>query len=406
MTTAEVVIVGGGVEGTAAAWALAARGVRDVVLCERGGIGSGMSGLSSGIVRCHYGVRSLAAMAWRGVQVFAHDEELLGATTGYRRTGYVVGVTEGDVEALRANVALQQSVGVDVSLVGASDVQALWPSARLDDFAAFAYEPYGGYGDGHQTANAFAVAARRCGAAVEQGTTVTELLTAPGSGGSGGSRVTGVRLADGSTIAAPTVVVAAGWWSAALLRPVLGPWGVDLPIRVQREEVLMFAAGPERGPVPVFSDLSSLQYLRPEGAQGLLWGNSDMSRAEWLDAVDGFSNAVGWRCVDDAVERFSARFPGLDDVRLTHSYAGCYDVTPDYNPVISRTPVDGLVVAAGFSGHGYKIAPAVGELVADLVLDGASRDPNVRPADFRLARFAEGDLLRSENPYAGAGSMR
>jgi len=397
----EVVVVGGGVEGTATAWALTRRGVRDVVLCERAGIGSGMSGLSSGIVRCHYGVRSLAAMAWRGVQVFAHDEELLGAPTGYRRTGYVVGVTAGDVAALAANVALQRSVGVDVELVTADDVHALWPAARLDDFAAFAHEPWGGYGDGHQTANALAASARQGGADVRQGTAVVSLLTA-----AGGGRVTGVELADGTRLTAGTVVVAAGWWSRALVAPVLGPLGVDLPIRVQREEVLMFAAGPARGPVPVFSDLSSLQYVRAEGAEGLLWGNSDMGRAQWLDGVDGFSNAVARETVEDAVERFSARFPGLDDVRLSHSYAGCYDVTPDYNPVISRTPVDGLVVAAGFSGHGYKIAPAVGELMADLLLDGASRDPHVRVDDFRLGRFADGDLLRSENPYAGAGSMR
>ena len=397
----EVVVVGGGVEGTATAWALTRRGVRDVVLCERAGIGSGMSGLSSGIVRCHYGVRSLAAMAWRGVQVFAHDEELLGAPTGYRRTGYVVGVTAGDVAALAANVALQRSVGVDVELVTADDVHALWPAARLDDFAAFAHEPWGGYGDGHQTANALAASARQGGADVRQGTAVVSLLTA-----AGGGRVTGVELADGTRLTAGTVVVAAGWWSRALVAPVLGPLGVDLPIRVQREEVLMFAAGPGRGPVPVFSDLSSLQYVRAEGAEGLLWGNSDMGRAQWLDGVDGFSNAVARETVEDAVERFSARFPGLDDVRLSHSYAGCYDVTPDYNPVISRTPVDGLVVAAGFSGHGYKIAPAVGELMADLLLDGASRDPHVRVDDFRLGRFADGDLLRSENPYAGAGSMR
>ena len=397
----EVVVVGGGVEGTATAWALTRRGVRDVVLCERAGIGSGMSGLSSGIVRCHYGVRSLAAMAWRGVQVFAHDEELLGAPTGYRRTGYVVGVTAGDVAALAANVALQRSVGVDVELVTADDVHALWPAARLDDFAAFAHEPWGGYGDGHQTANALAASARQGGADVRQGTAVVSLLTA-----AGGGRVTGVELADGTRLTAGTVVVAAGWWSRALVAPVLGPLGVDLPIRVQREEVLMFAAGPARGPVPVFSDLSSLQYVRAEGAEGLLWGNSDMGRAQWLDGVDGFSNAVARETVEDAVERFSARFPGLDDVRLSHSYAGCYDVTPDYNPVISRTPVDGLVVAAGFSGHGYKIAPAVGELMADLLLDGASRDPHVRVDDVRLGRFADGDLLRSENPYAGAGSMR
>jgi sarcosine oxidase, subunit beta len=100
------------------------------------------------------------------------------------------------------------------------------------------------------------------------------------------------------------------------------------------------------------------------------------------------------------------RFPGLENASVASTYAGCYDVTPDFNPVISQTPVDGLVVAAGFSGHGFKISPSVGRLVADLVIDGASYDPHVPASDFRLSRFAEGAFLRSPHPYIGAGEMR
>ena len=74
--------------------------------------------------------------------------------------------------------------------------------------------------------------------------------------------------------------------------------------------------------------------------------------------------------------------------------------------MISRTGLDGLIVVAGFSGHGFKIAPAVGRLVADLVVDGRSADPRIPESDFRLSRFAEGELLRSPYPYVGAGQMR
>ena len=100
------------------------------------------------------------------------------------------------------------------------------------------------------------------------------------------------------------------------------------------------------------------------------------------------------------------RLPGLADPAIAASYAGCYDVTPDFNPVISAASLDGLVVAAGFSGHGFKISPAVGRLVADLVVDGTSSDADIPARDFRLSRFAEGDLLRSPHPYVGAGQMR
>jgi sarcosine oxidase, subunit beta len=107
-----------------------------------------------------------------------------------------------------------------------------------------------------------------------------------------------------------------------------------------------------------------------------------------------------------AAEKISHRFPGLEDASVASTYAGCYDVTPDFNPVISETPVESLVVAAGFSGHGFKISSAVGQLVADLVVDGKSSDADIPKSDFSLSRFAEGALLTSPFPYAGAGEMR
>jgi sarcosine oxidase subunit beta len=107
-----------------------------------------------------------------------------------------------------------------------------------------------------------------------------------------------------------------------------------------------------------------------------------------------------------AVPKFDHRFPGLDGAGLSSSYAGCYDVTPDYNPIISATPVGGLWLCTGFSGHGYKISPSVGELMADLLVRGASRHADVDHRDFRWERFGEEDPLISEHPYAGAGQMR
>src|SRR5690606_7480086 len=119
-----------------------------------------------------------------------------------------------------------------------------------------------------------------------------------------------------------------------------------------------------------------------------------------------YPNRASEAFVERTVNKVGRRFPGLGDASIAGSYAGCYDVTPDFNPAISRTPIAGLVVAAGFSGHGFKISPAVGRLVADLVVDGTSSDPAVPESDFRLSRFAEGALLRSPYPYVGAGEMR
>ena len=210
-----------------------------------------------------------------------------------------------------------------------------------------------------------------------------------------------MRLSDSTEISAGTVVVATGVWT----RPFLAPYGIDIPIEVVREQIVTIAPGLDIGKVPVFSDLVSLQYVRPEVGGEILFGNSDLSDAQTADP-DGYLNRATEQFVDVTVDKVGTRFPGLPDASISSSYAGCYDVTPDWNPVISRTGIDGLIVAAGFSGHGFKISPAVGRLIADLVIDGRSADPRIPETDFRLSRFGEQDLLKSPYPYVGAGEMR
>jgi sarcosine oxidase subunit beta len=392
--TAEVVIIGGGVSGLSTARALVELGLNDVVVLERATVGSGGSGKSSGIVRCHYGIRSLAAMAWHALPVLAAAEEILGADSGYRNTGYMVGVGSQNLGALRANVAMHQSLGIDVDLIGHDEARELWPLADLNDFAEFAYEPRGGYGDGHQTAQAFSAAARSGGARLRQQCAVERVELEGGA-------VCGVRLADGSRISAPNVVLAAGVWSVPLAAGI----GLDLPIRAQRAQILLVDPGRPIGMLPVFSDLVSLQYVRMEGTSSILIGDSDHSDPEWSDP-DHYRERVNDEELAYSIPKFEHRFPGLGDASLSSSYAGCYDVTPDYNPIISASPVQGAWLCAGFSGHGYKISPSTGELMADLIVSGQSRHADIDHLDFRWDRFADDDLLVSPNPYVGAGQMR
>ena len=393
---ASVIVVGGGIEGLSTAYALTEAGVSDVLVLERSTLASGGTGKSSGIVRCHYGVPSLAAMAWKGLQLFERASDILESDIGFEQIGYVVGVGEGNLAPLEANVAMHQSLGIDSRLISASEVAALWPYAELSDLVGFAYEARGGYGDGTRTALAFGAAARRGGARIRQGSPAAALRSKSG-------RVTGVELVGGEFLAADAVIVAAGVWSRGLLTPL----GIDLPMKAQREAVLLIEGETEHSirDLPVFSDLADLQYVRPERSGQLLVGNSDHSHPEWADP-DDYSNRASGEFLEVALPKIAHRFPGLGDARLASSYAGCYDVTPDYNPVMSSTAFTGLFVAAGFSGHGFKISPAVGELMADLVVHGDSNDPLVPASDFALSRFAEGRLLASAHTYAGAGQMR
>src|SRR4051812_42543779 len=159
-----------------------------------------MTGKSSGIVRCHYGVSSLAAMAAVGLEVFEKADEMFGTDIGFRQTGYVVGVGEPNADSMRKSLAAQRAVGVQTEEIDRSDVAEMWPFADLSPFAAFGWEPRGGYGDAYLTAQAFAASARAAGVRIRQGAEVTGLLV-------DGDAVTGIRLVDGDTVSAGTVVV-------------------------------------------------------------------------------------------------------------------------------------------------------------------------------------------------------
>ncbi len=394
-TTTRFLIVGGGLEGLAIAWSLADQGATDVLVVERDTLCSGMTGKSSGVVRCHYGNPSLAAMSWYGVDIFTRATELFGDDMAFQQCGYVVGVGENNIEPLAANVAMMQGLGIEVDYIGHDKMAELWPGMHLDDFAAFAYEPLGGRGEAYMAGMAFAAAARKLGVKIRQSTPVTTLLQ------NDAGRVIGAQLANGDTIHADSVIVAAGPWTPALTEGV----GVPVDVRAQRAQLVLVDQGEPTPVVPVLSDLAGLSYICREPNGELLIGNSDHSAPQYIDP-DDYVNRADESTIDKIIMKAGHRLPDMPDPRITSSYVGAYDVTPDYNPIIGPAPVDGLFLATGFSGHGFKISPAVGKLVADLLLTGTTTLKNVDPHDFRYSRFAENDLLLSLHPYEGAGEMR
>jgi sarcosine oxidase subunit beta len=393
MTGSRTIVIGGGLIGLSIARALTERGVSEVLVLERHSLASGGTGKSSGIVRAHYGVPSIAAMAWRSQPRF----EELGEAVGFRQVGYSVIVGEENVEPLKANTAMQQGLGIDVDVIDTTRLADLWPMMNVEDVALASYEPRGGFADATQLALHFGQVARDNGAKVRQHTPIARILTA-------GDKVTGVELDSGEVIEADQVIVAAGWWSAKLLADL----GIEFPIEAYRSELMIVDAGVPLPNLPVVSDLVSLQYCRLEGSGQFLVGNSDHADfgKSFVDP-DHYSNIAAEASVEKYAEKLMHRFPGFPDPSVTHTYAGVYDVPPDWNPVIAPVGgINGLILCAGFAGHGFKISPAVGDLVADLVLEGDSTDPDIPASDFRLERFAEGKPLNSLHPYVGAGEMR
>ena len=408
-TAADVIVIGAGVIGCSVAWHLAELGAKNVLVLERGQIGQGTSAMSSGILRTHYSVPQnveLAQRSWRFFERFAEqlgDEE---ASAGLVKCGYLIAAPDGPkCEALRQALAAQAARGIEVHSLDARQARERLPIARFDDAALIGYEPEAGFADATLTATAFARAARRRGVRFLQGVAAAGLLFDPsrdprhGSGrGSGrtSGRIRGVLTAQGR-FEADAVVSAQNIWAGELVA-----WtGITVPLVAERHRVLALA-GPAAytQQMPVFKDLASpgMLYGRSYGRTQMLV--SEGTAGEVLAAPDTTQGDVSMDHVADIGAQVAARFPGWDEAGLASSWTGVYDVTPDWNPVLGPVPgLPGLIVAFGFSGHGFKLSPAVGRVLAQAAL-GLPTDVSLAP--YALERFARGQPLRGRY---GAGAV-
>src|SRR5215813_12085790 len=355
--TAGVVIIGGGVTGASTAFHLTQRGVRDVVVIDKGSLASGGTGKSSACVRQHYSTAETCRMIRYSLDFFQHFAERAdGASCGFRHTGYLLGVDDKMRKPMEASVSLQRSVGIDTRLVSPEEMREIEPRLRADDLVAGCYEPASGYCNPVETAQGFARAARAAGARIVEDSPVVGILL-------DGERVRGVRTRTGD-ILAPVVVNAAGLWSAR----VAAMAGVELPIHVCRHKISIVSwPETERRPHPMVYDFVTNIYTRPELGEHILVGGLDADESRDAVDPDAYKEGVSLDESTDALARVSHRFPILADGHIARGYAGCFDVTPDWHPILDRVGPEGYHVAAGFSGHGFKLSPAVGHMVATLV---------------------------------------
>jgi glycine/D-amino acid oxidase-like deaminating enzyme len=383
--TADVLIVGAGVIGAATAFHLARLGVSDVTVLDRGTVGSGMSSRSSALIRMHYTFSPEVELAVRSDAMFDAWPDLTGRPAFVRRTGFVRIVRQGEEDALRANVAMQRKLGARAEVIDAAELSSLAPGLRTDDIACAAWEPHGGYGDGALAAGDLLAAARTLGARYRPHAPVLALLR-------DGDRLTGVQTASGAETAG-LVVLAAGVWTP----PLLGSAGLSLPISAEFHRVAVLAHPPGRGTPVACIDSTTQTYFRPEGAGGMTLVGG-FTGEPWRDP-DAAPAAAGPGELAPLVGMAARRVPALADAGIARGTTGVYDMTPDARPLLGELPgVTGLMVAAGFSGMGFKISPAVGEALAELIARGAPSHVDLRP--FRPGRFAEGQPVRPANPYS------
>jgi glycine/D-amino acid oxidase-like deaminating enzyme len=381
---ANIVVIGAGVVGCSLAFHLARAGAR-VRVFDKGGICAGMSARSGALVRMHYTFAPEAELAWKSLHYFRNWSDLVGGRCGFVETGFAVVVGERNAARLRTNVAMLQGVGIDTEIATTAELHQLEPHAFVDDVALAAIEPHSGYADPVATTEALAAAAERHGAKFSTSTLIARIVHR-------GGRAAGVVDGAGRLYEADAVCVVAGPWTDALLAPL----GVKIGIKSERAQIAFFKRPPQLKHC-IYIDTIAGSYFRPHGADLTLAGLGGWKAAAEANPED-FRQSNDDDFVDAVRKRLAKRIPAMVDAPYSRGHAGIYDVSPDARAVMGPVPdIAGLFVAAGFSGTGFKTAPAVGASLAELILTGRSTTVDLTP--FGFERILSGRMIESPNEY-------
>jgi sarcosine oxidase subunit beta len=378
VTSAEVVIVGGGVIGASIAYHLSRQGVRDVLVLERDRLGSGSTSRNAGGIRLQFSTEINVRMSQRSLPALLRFEDEMGIDPFFRQVGYLFLITDPrDVEPFERSLALWRRLDVPAVRLDRGEIAGIFPELAVDDVRFGTFCPADGHADPNSILQGYVARARAGGVRFEEGADVTAIEHDE-------RRITGVRCGE-RRITCETVVDAAGAWAGE----VAALAGVSVPISPLRRQI--FITNPVPGfdrDFPMTIEFASGLYLHHDSG-GVLLGMADPHDAA------GFDDRVNWEFLPEVVERGLARLPLLERATIRTGWAGFYEDTPDKHAILGRVPgLEGLICAAGFSGHGLMHAPATGELIAEVI---CGLPPSLDIAPLRLARFAEGDLVVEHN---------
>ena len=366
---ASVVIIGGGIMGVSIAYQLAAAGVTDVVLVDADSLGAGSTSKAAGGVRAQFSDPINIRLALRSLRTFETFAEQFGQEIDFHQVGYLFLLDSAeDVSSFAAAVKTQNELGVPSRMISVEDAARLSPLISTDGLLGASFCPADGYCTPESVVLGYATAARRLGARLIPHCPVSGIQTRDG-------RITALVTASGQ-VSTDTVICAAGPWSREV-----GQWaGVDLPVTPLRRQVLVTEPVAGLDPhLPFTIDFGTSFYFHREGP-GLLTGMSDP------DETPGFKLNRSDTWLPGLGRAMQRRAPGLMGTGIRSGWAGLYEVTPDHNALIGESAaVSRFLYATGFSGHGFLMGPAVGEVMRDLYL---GRPPGIDVGRLSADRFA------------------
>ncbi len=378
-TTADIVIIGGGVMGASAAYHLAQRGLKNIVLLEKEDFfGQGATGRCAGGVRYQFSTEINVKLSIESLPMIERFKEEIGQEVSYKQCGYLlVAINEKDANAFRYNVKLQNKLGVSTQLLSGDEVRERLPLMKFDDAIVGTFNPKDGTVDPNSVVMGYISAAQKMG---------VKAIT--------GAEVVGVSLLGDYVEEAQTTL---GTIKTRMILNAAGPWagqigqmaGINIPVIPLRRQ--MFTTSPLKevpSDFPFVIDFARSLYFHREG-EGLLIGMSNQDEQPGTDqSVDEDFELVN---LDAAIERM----PLVEKAQRASHWAGLYEVTPDAHPIFGGTPVNGFYLCTGFSGHGFMHGPISGKLMSEFILDGKYSSLDVSMLD--LKRFEEGRLIQEYN---------
>ena len=380
--TADAVVVGGGVIGCSILYHLCVQNMNDVILLEKDVLGSGSTGRSQTICRTHYSNKITSTMARDSLHIFNNFSDIVGGQSGFVNTGYIVVVNKSDEKGLNHNLRMQQELGINTSAIDTEQLGDIAPMIYTTGDELLAWEPDSGYADSYMVTTSFANRAREMGADIYLRNPVTGIEISNGA-------VKSVTTPD-CTIETPKVIICSGPWSKEIMNSV----NVEVPLSTVRHQIATIARPVDKIPNhPIIGDIAQSFSLRPEGTSMTLIGFGE-DEAQ----VDSYNQGVDLDNIPSVLSRLIHRMPDMDQAYFRGGWSGLFTITPDWHPILDEVPgVKGLYCAVGFSGHGFKLAPSIGEVMSKLVVGEEISSIDIN--QLRFTRFEQNDVLTSSYHY-------